>query len=255
MLLQKVSVWAVILLIFALHHGVVDVSAFHPVSIGHSPSVSGRLSTVRRYPSPKITDPPSNQPFNNITPQRTSRTELSALVDIVGTSPEPIHSAFSVATFFPQPFWLLIILLPNAKVTKKIMGSMNVVLLCALVHFFIVTGQIVLQEGTAPIEAFNEVFDLGGDPQAAFMSMATNYPNFVAEEWSHVLAWDLFVGRWIWLDGLERQIFTAHSVLFTNLIGPPGLLLHWITCFITGKGFVGNQALSLEDKNEDDGIL
>jgi hypothetical protein len=67
------------------------------------------------------------------------------------------------------------------------------------------------------------------------------YPNFVTEEWSHVLTWDLFVGRWIWLDGLERGIFTAHSVLLCNLIGPPGLLLHWATCIVTGKGIVGNE--------------
>ena len=64
------------------------------------------------------------------------------------------------------------------------------------------------------------------------------YPNFVSEEWSHVLTWDLFVGRWIWLDGLKRGVFTSHSVLLTNLIGPPGLLLHWSTCALTGRGFL-----------------
>lgn len=62
------------------------------------------------------------------------------------------------------------------------------------------------------------------------------YPNFVTEEWSHVLTWDLFVGQWIWLDGLKRGIFTSHSVLLTNFIGPPGFLLHMLTCAVTGKG-------------------
>jgi hypothetical protein len=69
------------------------------------------------------------------------------------------------------------------------------------------------------------------------------YPNFVSEEWSHVLTWDLFVGRWIWLDGLRRGIFTSHSVLLCNLIGPPGLLLHWLTSALTGKGLPGNDAM------------
>jgi hypothetical protein len=46
-------------------------------------------------------------------------------MDIVGISPEPIHTAFALATFGPQPFWLLMILLPNASFTKKIMGSMG----------------------------------------------------------------------------------------------------------------------------------
>ena len=73
------------------------------------------------------------------------------------------------------------------------------------------------------------------------MNMVTNYPNFVAEEWGHVLTWDLFIGRWVWLDGLKRGIFTSHSVLFCNLIGPPGLLMHWITSLVVGKGFVPNQ--------------
>ena len=59
--------------------------------------------------------------------------------------------------------------------------------------------------------------------------------DFVAEEWPHVLIWDLFVGRYIWLDGERRGVFTPHSVLLTNLIGPPGRMLHFLTCVLTGK--------------------
>jgi hypothetical protein len=156
-----------------------------------------------------------------------------------------------------------------------------------LLHFFIVSASIVQPGATAPLLEFNDVFDPSKDSQAAFMNMVTNYPNFVAEEWPHVLTWDLFVGRYIWLDGLKRGrllstiqksfvrrksffdgyativsyrfcrclpfshsdsgIFTSHSVLFANLIGPPGLLIHWVTCLVTGKGFGGsNEALENE---------
>jgi hypothetical protein len=109
--------------------------------------------------------------------------------------------------------------------------------LCSLLHFLIVASSIASQGSgvTAPLSEFADVFDPSGDPQKAFMGMTSNYPNFVAEEWSHVLTWDLFVGRWIWLDGLKRGIFTPHSVLFCNIIGPPGLLLHWLTCTLSGK--------------------
>jgi hypothetical protein len=108
-----------------------------------------------------------------------------------------------------------------------------------LVHFFIVSASLALgEDATAPLAEFNDVFDPSGDPQAAFMGMTSNYPNFVAEEWSHVLTWDLFVGRYVWLDGLRRGIFTPHSVLFCNLIGPPGLLLHWLTCTLSGKPII-----------------
>jgi hypothetical protein len=133
-----------------------------------------------------------------------SVTQLSAVIDIVGVSPEPIHTAFAFATFGPQPFWVLLILLPKAEITKKIMGNMDVVIFFALVHFFIVSASIVQPGATAPLLEFNDVFDPSKDSQAAFMNMVTNYPNFVSEEWSHVLTWDLFVGRWIWLDGLKR---------------------------------------------------
>ena len=146
-------------------------------------------------------------------------------------------TAFSVATFLPQPFWLLMILWPHQPVTRKIMGGLEVPLLCCAIHFFIVVASLVTggSEATAPLAEFNQVFDPSGDPQAAFMGMVTHYPNFVAEEWSHVLTWDLFVGRYIWLDGLKRGIWTAPAVLFCNLIGPPGLLLHWLACTVSGK--------------------
>mmetsp|Transcript_21758 Transcript_21758/g.53954 ORF Transcript_21758/g.53954 Transcript_21758/m.53954 type:complete len:234 (+) Transcript_21758:111-812(+) len=181
------------------------------------------------------------------TSPRKSDTQLNAIIDIVGVSPEPIHTAFAFATFGPQPFWLLMILLPGNELTKKIMGKMDVVIFFALLHFFIVSASIAQPDSTAPLLEFNDVFDPAKDSQAAFMNMVTNYPNFVAEEWPHVLTWDLFVGRYIWLDGLKRGIFTSHSVLFSNLIGPPGLLLHWVTCLVTGKGFGGeNEALEEE---------
>jgi hypothetical protein len=54
-----------------------------------------------------------------------SNTQLYGVIDIVGVSPEPIHTAFAYATFGPQPFWLLMILLPKSDITKKVMGPMG----------------------------------------------------------------------------------------------------------------------------------
>lgn len=58
--------------------------------------------------------------------------------------------------------------------------------LFCLVHFFIVSGSIATggSGATAPLAEFNDVFDPTGHPQNAFIGMVTNYPNFVAEEWS-----------------------------------------------------------------------
>lgn len=71
-----------------------------------------RLSTAR--PSPVATARP-----------RKASSDVQLNMDIVGVSPEPIHTAFSFATFGPQPFWLLMILLPGNEITKKVMGKMG----------------------------------------------------------------------------------------------------------------------------------
>ena len=170
--------------------------------------------------------------------------------DAIGSSADSIKTAFSVATFLPQPFWLFIILLPNAGITKKLFGNLNLITVFCLVHFFIVVTSILEPGGTAPMAEFNDVFDPSGDPQAAMIGMM-RYPNFVSEEWSHVLTWDLFVGRYIWLDGIKRGLFTSHSVLLCNLIGPPGFLLHLATCLVTGKGLPPSEVPEDDDdKNE-----
>ncbi|GMH91469.1 hypothetical protein TrVE_jg11545 [Triparma verrucosa] len=146
---------------------------------------------------------------------------------------------FEVATFAPQLFWLLIIIpgISESSATKFIMKSLTVPILLSIVHLSIVYLSIIdPSSGTAPMAEFTGVFDPAGDPQSAMVGMM-KYPNFVSEEWSHVLTWDLFVGRWIWLDGIKRGVFTPVSLLVTNLIGPPGLLLHILTGLVQGKGF------------------
>ena len=168
-----------------------------------------------------------------------------------------ISTAFNIANFGPQPFWLLMILIPNTKMTKTIMGSWAPIILFSLVHLFIVIVSASQTDGTAPITEFNDVFAwqglLSGENQAAMVNMM-RYPNFVSEEWSHVLTWDFFVGRLIWIDGIKRGVFTCHSTLLCNLIGPPGLLLHALTCLLYGKEpLPSTMSWVLEESEQDDG--
>jgi len=68
---------------------------------------------------------PTRSSGTTTTITKTLPTPTSLHMDIIGVSPEPIHSAFALATFGPQPFWLLMILLPKNDITKKIMGPMG----------------------------------------------------------------------------------------------------------------------------------
>lgn len=161
----------------------------------------------------------SKSQLNVIDPSILTNLDTATLTTAAATAAPPtglfslesIKTAFSVATFGPQPFWLLMILLPKNQITKTLWGDLKIPLLFSLVHFYIVFSSILQPDGTAPMVEFNDVFDPSGDPQKAMMGMM-KYPNFVSEEWSHVLTWDLFVGRYVWLDGLKRNIITWHSV-------------------------------------------
>ncbi|CAK0791295.1 unnamed protein product [Prorocentrum cordatum] len=179
-----------------------------------------------------------------------ARTAARALPDVslalasLEATPAVVSMGFNVVTFLPQWLWLLMVFLPNWDVTKKIMQPLWPVILFGCVHLFIVynvasTNPDNVEELTTLIQVFNPEVQgkLLSDfsPQENMMKLMKS-PGFVSEEWSHVLVWDLFVGRWIYLDGQRRGIFTSHSVLFCNLIGPPGLLLHAATCLLLGRG-------------------
>ena len=45
--------------------------------------------------------------------------------------------------------------------------------------------------------------------------------------WSHYIAFDLFVGRWIWEQGLETARSTRVALLLTWMAGPAGLTV-WL---------------------------
>jgi hypothetical protein len=215
-----------------------NVVSFAPMQTASSlRSVKSKESVFNINAGDKI-----NSQLNAFDPSALASMDSSSLLTSLEVlTNENISKAFNVATFGPQILWAFMILIPNTKFTKTIMGSYAPIIAFSLVHLFIVVASALQDNGTAPLVEFNDVFDPSGDPQAAMINMM-RYPNFVSEEWSHVLTWDLFVGRWIWLDGLKRGIFTGHSVLFCNLIGPPGFLIHCATCLLTGKGIVGNEA-------------
>ena len=147
-----------------------------------------------------------------------------------------IDMAVSFDTFVPQPFWLLLVALPRTELTRKIMGPIGPVLGLSLVHLAIVVLAASKPGGTEPILIFADVFD-PAQSQLAGMERLFEVRDFVAEEWPHVLIWDLFVGRAIWLDAISRDVaFAWPALLLTNGIGPPGLLLYVLISLVQGKG-------------------
>lgn len=175
--------------------------------------------------------------------------EVGLLLGTLDPTPASVSVAFNAVTFLPQWLWLLMVLAPDWDVTRKVMQPLWPVLVFALIHIFIVftvasnntdnIGELTtLAQVFNPSVQFNFFSDFS--PQASMLQLMRS-PGFVSEEWSHVLIWDLFAGRWVYLDGQRRGIFTSHSVLLCNLIGPPGLLAHAATCLLLGKGLPSEQ--------------
>ena len=58
-----------------------------------------------------------------------------------------IDAAVSVDTFAPQLFWLLIVALPRAKVTERVMGGIGPLLGLSLFHLAVVVTAVSLTVG------------------------------------------------------------------------------------------------------------
>ncbi|WP_204139978.1 ABA4-like family protein [Halomicronema sp. CCY15110] len=142
-------------------------------------------------------------------------------------TPTDLENIFQVANLFVLPFWALMVLLPNWSLTRRLMASyIPFAALASLYVYLFVT----LDGGI--LEAFS-------DPQLELTSLAGLFANshVMALGWVHFLVMDLFVGRWIYLQGQENGIFTRHSLAFCLFAGPFGLLIHFFTAAITQRFF------------------
>jgi ABA4-like protein len=121
---------------------------------------------------------------------------------------------FTLTFAVAAPFWVLMIVLPRWGWTARIVGSPLIVLPALVIYAVLVIPALgdVLPAVASP--TLDGVRDLLGTADGA------------AAGWAHMIAFDLFVGRWAWLDSRERGIpalVMAPVLLLTMLFGPLGL--------------------------------
>lgn len=128
-----------------------------------------------------------------------------------------IEGLFSLSSATVMPFWLLMIVLPYWRVTRRIMQSPLVALLPALLYAALVLPQV------------GSVFAAVSNPTLAGIAALLGTPQGALIGWAHFLAFDLLIGRWAYLDSQARTIsaFVMAPVLFlTLMLGPVGFLLY-----------------------------
>ena len=121
------------------------------------------------------------------------------------------------------PFWFLLIVVPNSKITQFFVNSIILPLVLSAAYIHILYQSILLDE---------PIFDIFG----LYLGLDNLYTVFATESfllffWLHFLALNIFLGSWISRDGIKYNM--KRTVVFFPLIlvyfmGPIGLVFYWI---------------------------
>ena len=133
---------------------------------------------------------------------------------------------FDGANLFVLPFWVLMILLPNWGISRKVMGSVLPFVALASLYLYLLSGSIT-----------PETIQALANPKLPDIVRFFADERATAAGWIHFLAFDLFVGRWIYWQGQQTGVWTLHSLVLCLLAGPLGLLSHILTSWITQRFF------------------
>ncbi len=137
-----------------------------------------------------------------------------------------MNQVFSLSSLLVMPFWFLIAFLPTWKWTKRIISSLWVAAPAALLYVVLV------------VPNFIELLPQMLNPELANITVLLGTPEGTTIAWVHFLCFDLFVGRWVYLDSRQRAL---HPVLmfpfifFTLMFGPLGFLAYLVLRSAAGK--------------------
>lgn len=148
-----------------------------------------------------------------------------------------IAQIFDGANLFVVPFWLLMIFLPNWGFTRKVMESPLPFIALAGVYIYLFCISLTSESAQAL-----------SNPQLSDIARFFSEEKAAATGWIHFLVMDLFVGRYIYWEGQNKKIWTAHSLALCLFAGPMGLLSHLLTAAIQQKFFPQTEALNLNSK-------
>ena len=121
------------------------------------------------------------------------------------------------------PFWLIIILIPNSKVTQFFVNSIILPLIFAALYAYIIYQAILLDE------SWLDLFKLYLSIDNLYTIFATE--TFLLAFWIHFLSINLFLGSWVASDAIRHNI--PKKIILIPLIiiyftGPLGFCLYWV---------------------------
>lgn len=127
---------------------------------------------------------------------------------------------FTIGNIAILPFWVLMILAPRWGWTERIMQSWWPVIVLAVLY---VLSLLSSAFGGAGLDMSQLTLDVYG------IAYLLGSPVGAATAWVHLIAFDLFVGRWVYLDSRPRNLpvwMVSITLFFVFMTGPFGLLLY-----------------------------
>ena len=142
---------------------------------------------------------------------------------------------FILSNLAVSPFYLLIMIVPRALLTRRVLASLWPVALPALVHVgFILVIVCVARPDVFQLwrSLYLEHGMLGSTTVTLLSQLYGQFPEYATlHGWVHVVVGDIFMARWAYLDALERGVPGWLMALVAALIvflGPVGVIVHLI---------------------------
>ncbi len=145
------------------------------------------------------------------------------------------ETLFQLANLYILPFWLLMIFLPHWSWTKRIIGSIWFIAPLALAYSVLI---IPMMLGGGDASGGGSLAADLMNPTTAGLAKLLGTQAGVAVGWIHFLAFDLFVGRWAYLDSREKNIsawLVSPCIFFILMLGPLGFLLYLLLRTVVGR--------------------
>jgi hypothetical protein len=138
-------------------------------------------------------------------------------------------TTFELSNLLVLPFWALMALLPHWGVTRRVIASPWIVAPPAVLYLLTL----------APVAAM--VMPEVMNPEPARIASLLGTPTGTTLAWAHFVAFDLFVGRWIFGDSRGRHYsawWVSPILVLTLLVGPVGLLVYLVARTAIGGAHV-----------------
>ena len=133
------------------------------------------------------------------------------------------ENIYIFSSFGVMPLWLMLIFIPNARITQILINSVIIPLVLSVTYIYVLYKGILLDESLI------DIFKL-------YISLDNLYTIFAIENfllvfWIHFTALNLFLGSWVSRDSYKynmKKKLTFVPLILIYFSGPLGLVIYWM---------------------------